>query len=119
MREFITPATTFIVLAIVCLMACLVIVVSRREFSFDNLNHFLKEVPTWAVLFVLLILLLTGYYIRPDNVTEDAIKAIIGALLGALMPRPPMAAPPILPNPLNPQPPATTIPVIQPIPPVP
>lgn len=48
----------------------------------------LKQIPPWLVLFVLFVLLMIGYYIRPDNVTEDAVKAVLGALLLSIQPRP-------------------------------
>ena len=49
-----------------------------------DLFHALKEAPSWMILFALFIVLLTGYYIRPDNVTEDSLKAVVGALLLSL-----------------------------------
>lgn len=62
--------------------------------------HFLKEIPAWAVLSMLFGCLLIGYYIRPDNVTEDSLKAVLGALLLTLRPNersqppPPPGTPP-------------------------
>ncbi len=47
----------------------------------------LKQVPPWFVLFILFILLMVGYYVRPDNVTEDSLKAVLGALLLSIQPR--------------------------------
>lgn len=48
----------------------------------------LKDVPTWTVLLFLFILVMVGYYIRPDNLTEDAAKGILGALLLSLQTKP-------------------------------
>lgn len=61
----------------------------------------LKLIPPWFVLFVLMVLLMIGYYIRPDNLTEDSAKAVLGALLLSIQPRqqapPPNENPPIVP----------------------
>lgn len=46
----------------------------------------LKDIPAWVVLSALFILLMIGYYIRPDNVTEDSAKGILAALLLSLRP---------------------------------
>lgn len=54
----------------------------------------LREMPTWFVLLIVLGVLLTGYYIRPDNVTEDAIKSVAGALLLSLQHNKPLPPPP-------------------------
>lgn len=50
--------------------------------------NWIKEIPSWVVLFVLLSLLMLGYYVRPDNVTEDSFKAVLGALLLSLQTKP-------------------------------
>lgn len=66
--------------------------------------HFLRAIvevlrimPTWVILSFLFVVLLICYYIRPDNVTEDTLKGVIGALLLSIQPRqqppPPPAAP--------------------------
>lgn len=49
-----------------------------------NLMAFLKEIPTRVWLVVCFVVLLTLYYIRPDPVTVDLVKAFSGALLLAL-----------------------------------
>lgn len=41
----------------------------------------MKHIPSWLILLILFVCLMIGYYIRPDNVTEDALKSVIGALL--------------------------------------
>lgn len=53
----------------------------------------LKATPPWFVLVVLFILLMSGYYIRPDNVTEAAINQVLGAILLSLQLQP-KATPP-------------------------
>lgn len=58
----------------------------------------LKNLPSWFVLCVLFVALLVAYYVRPDNVTEDLLKGVSGALLLSLrsvqLPPPP---PPVTP----------------------
>lgn len=56
----------------------------------------LRATPPWLVLFILFVLLMLGYYIRPDNLTEDCAKGVIGALLLSIQPRqhPPPTDPP-------------------------
>lgn len=44
----------------------------------------IKELPAWSVLFVLLLVLLGLYQVRPDATSEDAVKAVLGALLLSL-----------------------------------
>lgn len=41
----------------------------------------IKQMPAWIILAVLFVLLMIGYYIRPDNLTEDSAKGVLGALL--------------------------------------
>ena len=49
----------------------------------DLITH-LKDVPTHVWLMLLFLVLLCGYYIRPDEVTHDLLKADFGALLLSL-----------------------------------
>lgn len=46
--------------------------------------NWLKAIPTHVWLVFCFILLLVGYYIRPDPVTVDLVKAFSGALLLSL-----------------------------------
>lgn len=41
----------------------------------------LKQMPAWVILSTLFVLLMIGYYVRPDNLTEDAAKGVLAALL--------------------------------------
>ena len=50
----------------------------------SNLIVHLKDVPTHVWLMLLFLVLLGGYYIRPDEVTHDLLKADFGALLLSL-----------------------------------
>lgn len=55
----------------------------------------LKQLPVWCALSGLFVILLAGYYIRPDNVTEDALKSVLGALLLSLQVKPRPQDPPV------------------------
>lgn len=44
----------------------------------------LKEIPAHVWLFLLVMILLAGYYIRPDTLTYDLVKISLGALLATL-----------------------------------
>lgn len=48
----------------------------------------LKQTPAWIILAVLFVLLMIGYYVRPDNLTEDSAKAVLGALLMSIQTTP-------------------------------
>lgn len=41
----------------------------------------LKDIPAWAILTVLFLFLMVCYYVRPDALTEDSAKGVLGALL--------------------------------------
>ena len=45
---------------------------------------FLKSIPTHVWLIVCFLVLLVAYYVRPDPVTVDLVKAFSGALLLSL-----------------------------------
>lgn len=44
----------------------------------------LKEIPAHVWLFALVMILLGGYYVRPDTLTYDLVKISLGALLATL-----------------------------------
>lgn len=44
----------------------------------------LKEIPAHVWLFTLVMILLGGYYVRPDTLTYDLVKISLGALLATL-----------------------------------
>lgn len=51
--------------------------------------NMLKELPAWIVLVTIFLALLIAYYVRPDAVTVDMIKTVLGAILLALqLPKP-------------------------------
>lgn len=53
-----------------------------------TLSH-IKDLPAWLVLLILFVILMIGYYIRPDAVTEDMAKGVLGAILLSLRAAPP------------------------------
>ena len=53
----------------------------------------LKLMPSWFVLFVLLLVLMVLYQVRPDATTEDMVKGVLGALLLSLRQAPPQPPP--------------------------
>lgn len=46
--------------------------------------NFIREIPTHVWLLVCFVVLLVAYYVRPDPVTVDLVKAFSGALLLSL-----------------------------------
>jgi hypothetical protein len=52
-----------------------------------------KDVPAHLILCVMFLALLLAYYIRPDPVTQDALKAVLGALLLSLQSQKPQPQP--------------------------
>lgn len=62
-----------------------------------NFTDTLKNVPSWFVLTILFLCVLVAYYIRPDPVSQDILKGIIGALLLSLQPKSTQQSTPSLP----------------------
>jgi len=64
---------------------------------------YLSQIPTHVWLMVAFLILLVAYYVRPDPVTVDLVKAFSGALLLSLRAgasgTPPPAQQPSNPNP--------------------
>lgn len=51
--------------------------------------NWLKDIPTHLVLFLVFVILLVAYYIRPDPVTVTMLQSDFAALLVSLRPAPP------------------------------
>lgn len=46
--------------------------------------YFVKSIPTHVWLLLCFVILLSAYYVRPDEVTVDLCKSFAGALLLSL-----------------------------------
>ena len=51
-----------------------------------GLAKFLREMPSWVILSTLFAFLQIMYHLRPDSLTEDAVKGVLGALLLSMRP---------------------------------